>query len=178
MFSSSVRGVFFRARAVSLALALLCAAVSGCGYQVGSIKIGENKKIAILPFANKTSEPNLETKVTNAVIYKMQVDGSYKVVATPEEADYVLVGELISYSRDAIAFDRSDVTREYRGMLTARLLFKDAKTDKVLWVAKRVEGEIIFPTGSDQAENERNQLPKLAEDLAKYVVETVVNGGW
>ncbi len=152
--------------------------IAGCGYQVGSIKIGSDQKIAIPHFANKTGYPDLETRVTNAVIDRMQVDGSYKVVADPSQADVVLIGELVSYGRDALTFDRSDTTSEYRSTLTANLIFKDAKTDKVIWKALRVQGEALFPRGSDQAESERAALPRLSQDLAKYVVEKVVDGGW
>lgn len=157
-------------------LALLL--VAGCGYQVGSIKIGSDQKIAIPHFVNKTGYPDLETRVTNAVIERVQVDGSYKVVADSSQADVVLIGELVSYGRDALTFDRSDITSEYRSTLTANLIFKDAKTDKIIWTAKRVQGEALFPRGSDQAESERAALPRLAQDLAKYVVEKVTDGGW
>ena len=158
-------------------ISLVCLA-SGCSYQLGSIKVGENQKIAIPTFTNKTGQPDLETRATNAVIAKMKVDGSYKVVANPSDADYVLLGELTSYSRDAVSFDRSDITQEYRGTLSAKLIFKEAKTAKVLWTTSRVEGQATFAKGSDQAENERAAFPRLVDDLAKFVVEKVVDGGW
>ena len=151
---------------------------TGCGYQLGAIQIGQNKTIAIKPFVNKTGQPDLETRATNAVIEKMQIDGSYKVVADPSVADYVLVGELTSYQRDAVTFDRSDVTQEYRSTLISHLIFKDGKTNKILWTASRVQGEALFPRGSDQAEEERAAFPRLTQDLAKYVVEKIVDGGW
>ena len=159
-------------------IALLCA-VSGCGYQIGALKIsGENQTIAIPTFANKTGLPDIETRATNAIIEKMQIDGSYKVVRDPAQADLLLIGELISYSRDALSFSRTDVTNEYRGTLSAKLILKDVKTDKILWVAPRVEGQALFARAGDQGENERNSYPQLTADLAKYVVEKVVYGGW
>ena len=167
--------MFLRKCIVWVALLFLS---GGCGYQVGSIKLGETQKIAIPTFANKTSLPDIETRTTNAVIERMQIDGTYKVVADPSQADVILIGELISYARDALSFTRSDVTNEYRGTLAAKLIFKDAKTNKVLWVAPRVEGEALFNRAGDQGENERNAYPKLTQDLAKYVVEKVIYGGW
>ena len=160
-----------------VAAVLLC--FSGCGYQVGALKIGgENQTIAIPTFANKTGLPDIETRATNAIIEKMQIDGTYKVVKDPSQADLLLIGELISYSRDALSFSRSDVTNEYRGTLSAKLILKDVKTDKILWQAPRVEGQALFHRAGDQAENERNSYPQLTSDLAKYVVEKVIYGGW
>ena len=159
-------------------IALLCA-VSGCGYQIGALKIGgENQTIAIPTFANKTGLPDIETRATNAVIEKMQIDGTYKVVRDPSQADLLLIGELISYSRDALSFSRSDITNEYRGTLSAKLILKDVKTDKIIWEAPRVEGQALFARSGDQAQNERDSYPKLTADLAKYVVEKVIYGGW
>ena len=159
-------------------IGILCLVMAGCGYQLGSIKIGENKKIAVPIFVNRTGKPDLETRVTNAVIAQMQIDGSYKVVTDLSQADFVLLGELVSYSRDAVTFDRSDITQEYRTTLIAKLIFKDAKTDKIVWTSSRVQGEALFPRGSDQAEAERASLPRVTQDLAKFIVEKVVDGGW
>ncbi len=100
------------------------------------------------------------------------------MVNDPFSADYVLLGELVSYNRDAVTFDRSDVTQEYRSTLTAKIIFKDVKTDKVLWTSSRVQGEALFPRGADQAEAERASLPRVTDDLAKFIVEKVVDGGW
>jgi outer membrane lipopolysaccharide assembly protein LptE/RlpB len=161
-----------------LVISLACLSLVGCGYQLGSVQVASGQTIAVPTFVNKTSEPDLETRITNAVIRRMQVDGTYKVVGDPSQADFVLLGELISYQRDAISFDRSDVTREYRTTLAASLIFQDGKTGEEIWKVSRVEGEVIFPRGSDQAEAERAAFPELTGDLAKFIVEKTVNQGW
>lgn len=161
-----------------LACLIFLCLVAGCGYQIGALKVGEHQKIAVHAFTNKTGLPGLETITTNAVIKQLKIDGTYEVVADRSSADVVIEGDLISYSRDALSFSSTDVTNEYRGTLAAKLVLKDAKTDKVIWTIPRVEGEALFPRAGDQAENERNAYPALTNDLSKYIVEKIIYGGW
>ncbi len=161
---------------VILLLSLLL--VAGCGYRLGSLGTASDQKLAVPTFVNKTDEPNLETLTTNAVIRKLQVDGTYKIVPKTDEADYVLEVELMNFQRSALTFDRSDITNDFRIILAANLVFKDAKTGKILWTENRVEGEATYPRGSNQPESERAALPRLIEDTAKRITDKVVDGGW
>ena len=160
------------------ALLLVSFVMAGCGYQLGSLKIGQRQKLAVPQFTNRTGEPNLETLTTNEVIRKLQVDGTYIIVADQTQADYVLLVDLVNFHRDALTFDRNDVTNDFRILLTANLVFKDAKTEKTVWISNRVEGEATYPRGSNQPESERAVLPILISDTAKRIVDKVADGGW
>ena len=152
--------------------------MAGCGYQIGSLKMGERQKLAVPQFKNRTGEPNLETRITNEVVRRLQVDGTYIIVADPEQAAYVLLVDLVDFHRDALAFDRADVTNDFRVLLSANLVFTDAKTKKPVWTAARVEGEATYPRGSNQPQSELDALPVLIADTSKRIVDKVVDGGW
>lgn len=161
-----------------LVLLLASLFVYGCGYKLGSLQSGERQKLAVPQFKNKTGYPDLETRQTNAVIRKLQVDGTYIIVPDASQADYVLLVDLVNFHRDALTFDRSDITNDFRILLGANIVFKDAKTEKTIWTSNRVEGEATYPRGVDQPQSEQEALPRLIEDTAKRIVDKVVDGGW
>lgn len=161
---------------------LLCgivlAAAPGCGYRLGSLLPASMKTVAVPNFKNHTNEPALEITVTNGVIERFQVDGTLEVVPE-EEADTLLIGEIIDYKREGLRLSSTDdTTTEFRLTIAVRLTFKDLKTGKTLWVADRVEGEAAFPPGNNGPEAERAAIPRVVEDLAEDVVSKVVDAGW
>ncbi len=156
----------------------LITAISGCGYRVGSLLPAHMKTISVPNFINRTLEPAIEIPVTNGVIERFQVDGTLEVVPE-EDADTLLIGEIIDYKREGLRLSSTDdSTTEFRLTIAVRLTFKDLKTGEVLWVADRVEGEAEFLPGASGPEAERAALPLVIEDLAEDVVSKVVDAGW
>ncbi|MDP8262872.1 MAG: LptE family protein [Candidatus Ancaeobacter aquaticus] len=160
------------------AICFLCVmSIVGCGYQLGSIKVGDKDNLHIPIFKNNTNTYGIEGLVTEAVINRLLVDGSYKIVGK-DQADYILDGEIIEYRRDANVFDRADVPGEFRITITARLTLKDAKTGKVIWTASDAYGEANYARGAYQLESERASWPAVTEDLARDITEKISDGGW
>lgn len=163
---------------IAVASLVCLAALSGCGYRLGSLLPASMKTVAVPNFKNYTNEPGIEIQVTNGVIERFQVDGTLEV-APEEEADTLLIGEIIDYKREGLRLStENDTTTEFRVTIAVRLTFKDLKTGKVLWVADRVEGEAAFPPGNSGPEAERAAIPRVVEDLAEDVVSKVVDAGW
>lgn len=166
---------------ISLALfcGVLLVAGGGCGYRLGSLLPSTMKSVAVPNFKNYTiDQPSLSAIVTNGVIERFQVDGTLQV-APQDEADTLLIGEIIDYKRAGLRVSTTtDATTEYRLTIAVRLTFKDLKTGKVLWVANRIEGENTFPPGLSTPEAERAAIPGAVEDLAEHVVKKVVDAGW
>lgn len=150
---------------------------SGCGYRVGSLLPADIKTIAVPMFINKTPEPELEAMVTNGIIQEFIADGTLQIVEE-ENADTLLLGEIIDYRREPIRYTETEVTREYRLIIAVRLTFKDLRHNEVMWENPRVEGEATFFVGTSLPESECIALPNTIKDLAHDVVEKVVEGGW
>jgi hypothetical protein len=94
-------------------------------------------------------------------------------VVNQNDADAILEVTLVSYNRSALRYDKLDITREYRLTIGAELVLRDAKTNKVVYTARRVEGEKAFFVTVTLPESERIAVPFALEDLADHIVERV-----
>lgn len=102
-------------RFLPIACSILAATFfGGCaGYQLGDVKpsvYADIDKIHVPPFKNLTLEPRLSSLVTNAVLVKLQADGTYKV-STRESADAVLVGTIRRIEKRQLRAVRTDTLR-------------------------------------------------------------------
>jgi len=164
-------------RVLLFAVALLLAA--GCGYTVGptnGLTAGE-KKIQITPFLNHTLEPRLGDAVTTALRQNIQRDGTYHL-ATRGDADIVVTGVVTRYDRHELNFEPHDVltVKDFRvnveAKITARNVTSGATTN---WTATAYT---LVRVGSDLTSSERQAMPDLADQLAKSVTDTLVDGSW
>lgn len=149
----------------------------GCGYRVGSLLPADIKTVAVPMFVNKTPEPELASIVTNGIIQELIADGTLQVTEY-ENADTLLLGEIIDYKREPLRFTKKEVTSEYRLIIVVRVVFKDLRHNEVMWKNSRIEGETTFFVGASLPASERAALPEAVEDLAHHIVEKVVEGGW
>jgi hypothetical protein len=154
------------------ALGLLC----GClGYRLGPVTPSGYKTVAVPMFRNATLRPQLEAQVTNAVLKRLQTDGSLRV-ASAADAELLLSGTIIGYERSALRSLREEtgVPREYRITITAEVQARDRRTGQVLLQPTRVTGHCDAFIGDDQQSAELQALPLAAEDLARRVVSLLV----
>jgi outer membrane lipopolysaccharide assembly protein LptE/RlpB len=162
-------------RTVLAAVGILFVAIclAGCGYRIGSVNPNDPIKTIYIPnVKNKTTEPGIEARATNKIVTAFQIDGSYTVV-NQDDADAILEVTLNSYNRSAIRYDKMDVTREYRLTIGASCVLRDAKSNKIIYTAKRVEGEKTFFVTITLPESERIAVPFALEDLADHIVERI-----
>src|SRR5277367_2829343 len=155
---------------------------SGCaGYHLGpvnpDVRAGE-ETIEIVPFNNQTLQPRLGDAVTQALRERLQTDATYRL-ATRAPGDIVVTGVITTYSRQAVSFLNTDVTtvENYRIEVTAHITARESATGKLL-VDKIVKGYTLTQTGTDLAEEERQSMPLLAEDLARNIAELLTEGPW
>jgi len=163
----------------SLLLVLLCGAFwPGCaGYKLGPVKQTDFRSIAVPMFKNHTVKPQLEAQITNAIIKRLQTDGSLLVKST-DDADIVLTGEITRYDRQMLRGQRIDTTvpTELRLTIEARIEAHDRVTGKEILKPTLVSGYADTFLGSDQQSAELQALPLIAEDLAKRAVSLLVEG--
>jgi hypothetical protein len=152
---------------------------TGCGYTLGPSNglTAREKKIQITPFLNRTLEPRLGDTVTTALRRNIQRDGTYHL-ATRGDADIIVTGIITKYDRHELNFEPHDVltVKDFRvnveAKVTARNVSSGASTN---WTATAYT---LVRVGSDLASSERQALPDLADQLAKTVTDSLVDGSW
>jgi hypothetical protein len=154
--------------------------VAGCGgYTLGptnGLAAGE-KKIQITPFLNHTLQPRLGDAVTTALRRSIQRDGTYRL-ATHNDADIVVTGVVTKYDRHELNFEPHDVltVKDYRVSMTARITARDVATGNTTnWVSTAYT---LVRVGSDLTSSERQEMPVLADEMAKNVTGSLVDGSW
>jgi hypothetical protein len=161
-------------------LALLCVLVAGCaGYKLGPTNglIAGDRSVQITPFLNHTFEPRLGDAVTTAVRQDIQRDGTYRL-ATRGDADIVVTGVLSKYTRHELNFEPHDVltVRDFRVSVVAQYSARDAFTGNTKSWTNTVY--TLVRVGNDLTSAERQAMPVLAEQLAKTVTDSLVDGTW
>jgi len=148
---------------------------SCAGYRLGSMLPPDIKSVHVPTFINKTDEPLVDVETTQATIEQIQLDGSLKI-AGPDDADAVLEVTVYDYNLSPIAFrsDRVTQTDEYRVNLTAQILLKRRVSGDVVVEDPAVMGETTFLVTGDLTSAKRQALPEAASDLAKDIVERMV----
>jgi Lipopolysaccharide-assembly len=148
--------------------------ICGCmGYKAGTLLPGHVKTVSVPIFKNSSGEPNIETTATNAVINKINIDGTLKTV--DKEADSLLKCTIIGFKRRPLRYG-SGRPDEYRIIVTAEATFTDLTQNRPFWSQKKITGKADFLVQGNLPASEREALPLALEDLARNIVEQVVEG--
>ncbi|MEM8953962.1 MAG: LPS assembly lipoprotein LptE [Verrucomicrobiota bacterium] len=154
--------------------------LQGCaGYQLGPVKPARFEginTISVPLFKNETLEPRAAPILTNAVIARMQLDGTYKVGDPKRGGDATLNGTFKNVERRQLRSARFDT-------LATRELNYRVVCD---WTLTTPDGTVI-DQGTDFGEaaifldpnfqlSERQALPLAAEDFAEKVVSKISEG--
>src|SRR5262249_23464300 len=150
----------------------------GCaGYTLGPTNgtVAGEKKIQITPFLNHTLEPRLGDDVTTALRRTIQRDGTYHL-ATRNDADIIVTGVLTHYRRHELNFEPRDVltVQDFRVSVTAEITARNLATgNSTNWTATAYT---LIRVGPDLTSAERQAMPVLADELAKNVADSLVDG--
>jgi len=162
--------------AMLLGLALVLLTLPGCvGYRLGSTLPPDVKAIYVRLFINKCNEPLLEIDTTNATIAEFQKDGTLRIVPKGE-ADVLLETTLNAMTLTPLRYDQTTdkaKPNEYRLTLEVSFVLKRAKTREIMNEAT-VVGESTFVFVGNLNSSKRAAIPAASEDLAKRIVEKVV----
>lgn len=153
----------------ALALQLLLA---GCaGYRVGSLLGADYKTVAVPMFRNVSYKPQTEAQITNAILKRLQSEGSLQIVSEAD-ADLLVTGTVTEFARNELRSVRedTDVVREYRITIKAAVEAVNRHTGEVVLKKTIVTGSADTFIGSDLQSAEYQALPLAADDLAKKVV--------
>ncbi len=162
--------------ATLLGMALILLTLTGCvGYQLGSTLPPDVKAIYVQLFINKCNEPLLEIDTTNATIAEFQNDGTLRIVPKGE-ADVLLEATLNAMTLTPLRYDQTmDKTEpnEYRLTIGVSFVLRRVKTREIMSEAS-VVGESTFVFVGNLNSSKRAAIPAASEDLAKRIVEKVV----
>lgn len=159
-----------------LALLLL----SSCaGYQPGSSKptaMAGVTKLAVPTFKNDTLEPRLEVLVTNALIKKLQMDGTYQIVPR-EEADAVLTGTISEIQRSQFRSVRSNTLRTAELLMRLRVSYEIEDNVGTKLMRSQIQGQSNIVLDPNVQLTERQALADAADRLA-IALASQVSEGW
>ena len=150
--------------------------LAGCmGYQLGGTRPEGIETVYMAPVVNQTTESAIELQVTKALRQRIQFDGRLKLRNSVDNADAVIEVTLTDYRLTAIAFrdDLKTTAEQYRLRITGFATLKDAETGKTLSESKTY-GEARFFFESDLTTSKRDALPTAAKELAKFMVDDLI----
>ena len=145
------------------------------GYQLGGSRPEGVETVYLAPIVNTTTEPAIELQVTEALRQRIQFDGRLKLQNSADNADAIIEVELTDYKLTAIAFrdDLKTTPEQYRLRVTGVATLTNTETGKTLSKSKAY-GETRFRFESDLTTSKRNALPLAAQELAKFMVDDLI----
>lgn len=176
-----------RRHAIVLAAALLlvCSLVSGCGYALagrGSFLPEYIRTIGVPQFTNNTPVFDVERRVSERVRTELQGRGKYRIFPTEAGHDAVLTGEISSITIAPVTFNQQQQASRYVLIMTAKVEFKDVKTNKILWAnpALQFRDEFEPATAINALDptaffgQDTNALDRLSTEFARSVVSALL----
>lgn len=161
--------------------AAVAALVSGCGstYSWRS-SVPENMRTVCVPtFRNESDLNELGAISTRQVLREFQREGTFAIRGT-DEAALEVQGIVKSVSIGGTAYSRRTYGRQYAGVMTATIEVSiiDKRAGSVLIEARNYTAKASAMWGSDMTTAERDASGRLADDLARQIVDDVLRLKW
>ncbi len=165
----------------ALVLAMLCSP-AGCGYRLAgrsNTLPPEVESIGIPLFANRTSRPELEQRITEQIIDQFSTRGRLYILPGEDGADSVLEGTILSYTTTPVRINEVGRATRYEILLTARVVLRQVATDRILWE----DDHFLFSKQYDVPQTTLRALDQeiiaidlVARDFASTVVTSILEG--
>ncbi len=145
------------------------------GYQLGGGRPAGIETVSMAPVINQTDEPAIELQVTHALRDRIQFDGRLQLVNASDVADGIIEVTLVKYDLTPIAYRNKDRTipELYRLRVTGKAVLKRSDTGTVV-SASETYGEATLPFQSDLTSSKRDALPAAAAEIAKHMVDDLI----
>ena len=167
-------------RCIGVLSLVLAMALSGCGYARKTVLPRNIKTIYVETVKNKLDaeklyayQPGLEMDITNAVIQRLQQDGTLKVV-TQEKADAILKTDLMSLEQEGLRFTSLEGVSQYRLFIVVKIKLVDAKTGDLIWEEPNFSGETEYYVTTVTSIGEQKAAVDAVHRLAYNIVDRVV----
>ncbi len=158
---------------------------AGCGYSLagrGSFLPAYIKTIGVPQFANLTSIPDVDRRVTDKVRAELIGRGKWTVKTDTTGVDAILSGEVTAITVSPAAFNEQQQATRYAAMLVAKVEFKDLKANKVLWSNPSMQYREEFDVNTSTAAadpttffgQDLNALDRMATEFARSLVSAIL----
>jgi len=133
-------------------------------------------------FKNLTTRYELDLKLTRSVIDEFVIRGKVEVTTSEESSDAVLIGEIITFTVNPIAFagrEATDATADrYNITVRVKVSLRDLVKRKVIYSNPSYiyQEEYEVPPGTDFETVETEAVDRIAEKFARSVVITILEG--
>jgi len=137
----------------------------GCGvysFKSGGASVVES--VAVLPIENRTVEAGVAERITELVTDALITDGTIKVTG-PATAEAMLSGALISYQRDAFAFDENDQVKQYAVKLTVALTLTRKSSGEKLWEETFANQGVYDAVNESEADGQAKAAKLIVVDI-------------
>ena len=159
------------------ALVLPVLAICGCAnYRWTSSVPEEMRTIAVPVFENRTMSAELGPIVSQYVLREFQREGTFSIRRSGASSIEVQ-GSIVKAERRPVSYDRAYGSRadEYRYLVTAEVSIINKDAGRVLQANRRYTGETTFLVQGDLLTAQRNAAQRIAQDLARQIVDDVVS---
>lgn len=155
--------------------------LAACGYHFspgGEYIDPDVRKVFIEPFANRTSQANLEDTIRLAITDWFVRGRRFQIVDNEAQADAIFRGTVKSLTTAPLSSRTTNLAAEERMTLTLELSFEDRRTKKVIWKDANFSGTQDYPVASlsDTETARKNALTKLSRDIAERAYRMMMSG--
>lgn len=126
---------------IPLAVLLNFAAVSGCGYMLGTPTVRGVRTVHVAVFKSESFRRNLDYLLTEAVQKEVRTRGAYRLDEAAT-ADTILRGRIVDIRKTPLSENRFDDPRELQLMVGAEVTWIDRRSGQILQ-------QHTFPLGSE-----------------------------
>ena len=156
-------------------------ALCGCGtdYCWRSSVPEDVRTVSVPTFRNESDVMELGAVATRQLLREFQREGTFKIRSTGDAALEVQ-GVVRSASSDIAAYDRRSGGRILARTLSADVAVSvvDKRNGRVLIDNRIYRPQVGYTSGQDVTTAQRDASGRLAEDLARQVVDDVLNLKW
>ena len=153
--------------------------LSGCSYTRKTVLPRNIKTIYVETVKNKLKvediyayQQGLEMDITNAVIRRLQQDGTVKVVKQ-ENADAILKTDLLAFEQEGLRFTQLEEVKEYRLFIVVRLRLVDAKTGDLIWEEPNFTGDNEYYVTTVTSIGDQKASVDVVDRLAFNIVDRI-----
>lgn len=167
-------------KSLGVVLALLALA-SGCAtsYSWKRSVPASMRTVSVPTFANESDLMEIGSLATRQLLREFQREGTFRLVAS-DDAALEIQGTVKSASTGDKVSSRRTSMRYFAGEMSAAVVVSviDKRKGKVLINNRTYKPSVTITMGQDTVTAERDASGRLADELARMIVDDVVNLKW
>lgn len=164
----------------ALVLGLALMALTGCHSYSWKPKVPEDMRTVAVPtFRNESDVVELGSVMARQLLREFQREGTF-AVRPAGEAALEIQGVIAKAEAGRLDYRRENASRSFESEMRvgAKVSVVDRRNGKVLIDNREYFAEVNFYGSSDMVAGARDASGRLAEELARKIVDDVVAGDW